>query len=177
MVESAYWRLVPYEWRPAQLWYQFKCWLWIRHSTMKPRSLGHTWVDRSELLPHLMFEVLGRFLEEECSPGIVDWDAIDEHRAAMAEMKELWRWWTEDYLPFNSTEYLDEVERPEWVNLPEEKMGDLVVYPVEFRFSSPEAEQAYHEAHRQRADAEMAMFEELKARCKRLVDVMHYMWT
>jgi hypothetical protein len=107
-IQSGYWCVVPYEWRPKNIWYKFKCWGWKRYTTVKPRTLDHTWYDKSGLLPHVMFEILCRFVEEEMYPdgeeGIVDWSWTDDHQNAHDEMISLYKWWTEEYeedYPFN----------------------------------------------------------------------------
>ena len=56
-----------------RLWYKLKCWAWHRYNTIKPRYMPHTWMDRDSLLEGCVFEVLSKFLEDECSPGCVDW--------------------------------------------------------------------------------------------------------
>ena len=48
------------------------------HIIYIPRYLSrYGWCDRVEALPHIMFEILSKFIEEECSPGIVDWEGSD----------------------------------------------------------------------------------------------------
>ena len=87
--------------------YKFKCWAWCRYTTVKPRNLPHTWCDRTELLSHVMFEVLSEFIEKECNPGHVEWhDPEWSHkitvngveRYVMDEMKALYDWWNKKYL-------------------------------------------------------------------------------
>lgn len=164
----------------SDLWYRLKCWAWHRYSTVRPRTLPHTWCDRSHLLPHVMFEVLGRFLEEECGEdGIVDWDSDEQHRTAMAEMRELWRWWNEEYLKFDGMDLLDGVEAPSLLeDGPRRRLGDgTEVFSMKFHWSSDEARAAYDEASAASYEAEAAMEAELKSRMKRLVDVKDFMWT
>jgi len=174
-LQYLYWRIVPYNWRPGQLWYQFKCWSWKRYSTVRPRWLPHTWVDRDVLLAHCMFEVLGRFLEGECGDdGIVDWDADEAHRTAMAELRELWRWWAEDYLKFDRADLTAGLKAPEWTS---HETEDGFGFRIEFRHESPEAEAAWTTAILKVADSEAEMEAELKRRMKRLVDVSSFMWT
>ena len=100
-IRSAYWGIIPYEWRPHHVWYRFKCWSWRRYSTVKPRYLSHTWCDRSELMPHMMFEILCNFIEKECSPGHIEWYGEHGHKVgdkyAMDEMLELVDWWKNVY--------------------------------------------------------------------------------
>lgn len=73
-IRDKYYDIVPYNWRPKEIWYRFKCWAWYRYSTVKPRYLGHTWVDRDRLLIHTTFEILCQFYEKECGE---DWQARD----------------------------------------------------------------------------------------------------
>lgn len=96
-----YWAHWSYDWRPGQIWYRLKCFLWKRYSTVKPRYLPHTWCDRMELLPHTMFEILSDFIEGECSPGHVEWHGeyghkikVDgEEKYVRDEMQDLYDWW------------------------------------------------------------------------------------
>lgn len=96
-----YYGIVPYEFRPKNLWYQFKCWAWHRYTTVKPRTLDHTWCDKSYLLHHLIFQVLVDFVEKEMypagKPGRVDWEYDFEHKEAHDKIMELYIWWTQDY--------------------------------------------------------------------------------
>lgn len=113
----AYWSLVPYEYRPREVWYKFKCWAWKRYTTVKPRYLPHTWTDRCALMPHMMFEILCEFVENECGEdGHIEWYGEHGHRMVeaysrdtllgsltnhntyvMEEMLELVHWWKEIY--------------------------------------------------------------------------------
>lgn len=114
-IKYAYWKVVPYGLRPGQLWYRFKCWVWHRYSTIKPRTLPHTWVDRCSLMPHMMFEILSDFIEGECGEDChVQWyaDESDEESGWVPhtvevdgkqvnvrdEMQDLYDWWHKDYL-------------------------------------------------------------------------------
>ena len=162
-------KLIPYSWRPRQLWLQLRNFLWDRYSTVRPRTLGHGWVDRDMLLEHIMFEILGQFLEKECGPdGIIDWDADEEHRAAMAEMRELWRWWKEH-----------QQTKLEYPELPPESVSEIApgIFESKWEFESSAAEEAYEEAAKRAMDEEMARRDELTSRLKRLVDVRRFMWT
>ena len=97
-------------WHPKELWYQTKCWLRRPYTTIKPRTLGHTWCDRDKLLAHMMFEILSQFIEKECSPGVVDWEGTDRrvdvvmpsghvvNRNVRVEMQKLYDWWQQQYL-------------------------------------------------------------------------------
>jgi len=92
-------------WYPSRLWYSFKCWAWKRFTTVKPRYLGHTWCDRCELLPHVMFEVLSHFIENECNPGDIEWygehgrrvTVNGEERYVRDELQQIYDWWHKTY--------------------------------------------------------------------------------
>ncbi|MCK9458443.1 MAG: hypothetical protein M0R80_02220 [Proteobacteria bacterium] len=119
-IKYKYWEIVPYDWRPWQMWYRFKSFIWTRPTVIKPRYLPYTWCDRMEMLPHMMFEILSQFIEQECSPGHVDWEASD-HKIRVVkddsidpgsglpldpgkmvnvrdEMQELYDWWHNVYM-------------------------------------------------------------------------------
>ena len=94
---SLYLDVVPYDYRPKNLWYTFKCWAWKRHTTIKPRTLDHKWCDKVELLPHMVFEILCRFVEDELGPERERVKQADCWEAAYKEMDELYEWWTKEY--------------------------------------------------------------------------------
>ena len=148
--------MIPYNWRPSTLWYKFSCWAWYRHTTKKPRYLPHTFVDKTTLVPHMMFELLSEFLEKECSPGIVDWThcthSVGERTFnVLEEMQELNEWWHEVY----HKQYPLRVE-----NL----WGD-------YDFTHNDA--VIDKINR----LEDIMEQELYARLHRLVDIIPFMWT
>ena len=103
-IKSLYWIVVPYDWRPGELWYRLTCWAWKRYTTVKSRYLPHTYCDSVVLLPCTMFEILSRFIEKECSPGHVDWvgtgHMVKVHGKLVNvrdEMQEIYDWWHTDY--------------------------------------------------------------------------------
>lgn len=98
-IRQYYYNTISYDWRLGQIWYRFKCWGWKRYTTVKPRNLPHTWYDRGDLIPHLIFEVLCQFVEKEVRHGYIDWEYTAEHSFAKQEMDELYKWWTEEYDP------------------------------------------------------------------------------
>ncbi len=72
---DCYW-IIPYDWRLGQIWYKFSCRFWHKYSTVKPRTLGHTWVDRDNLLAHTSFEILSDFVENEY-PNSHDFEQLE----------------------------------------------------------------------------------------------------
>ena len=104
-IQYAYWDIIPYDYRPGQLWYRFKCWAWKRYSVVKPRYLPYTWCDKDLIMAHAMFELLSKFIEDECSPGIVAWYGVNGHKIEVNgkevyvrdEMQALYDWWHKEY--------------------------------------------------------------------------------
>jgi hypothetical protein len=104
-----YYKIVPYHWRPKNIWYALKCKFWHRYTTIKPRGLSHEWLDRDLLLLHMIFEILCQFVEKELIPseGQINWESDEEHKFAKKEMLELYHWWLNEYdedYPFNLPE-------------------------------------------------------------------------
>ena len=105
-IKYMYWHTWPYDWRPGQVYYRLIGFCWYRYTTVKPRTLKyHTWCDRDCILTHMMFEILSQFLEEECSPGIVDWEGSNHRitygghsRNVQHVMWHLYYWWKDVYL-------------------------------------------------------------------------------
>ena len=96
-VKTAYWQTIPYRWRPSMIWQRFACWGWRRHTTIKPRTMP--WDGFTEyglLLPHVMFEVLVRYVEKQNSSGKTD--TIDP------EVLGLYQWWNEVFVPYHERE-------------------------------------------------------------------------
>ena len=100
-LKHLYWKTVPYNWRPAQIIYRLKCFLWYRHTVVHPKTLPfYTWCDRCTLLPHTMFQILADFIEQECSPGHIDWESSGHEievdgviKNVRKEMQDLYDWW------------------------------------------------------------------------------------
>lgn len=105
-IKYFYWDWVPYDYRPLELWYRFKCFAWHRYTTVKPRAMGHTFMDRCVLLPHLIFEVLCNYFERECdSKPVVDTGRADRDKD-YAELWDHYTWWTQTFLPCFGTDLL-----------------------------------------------------------------------
>lgn len=174
-------------WRIREWWYQAKCFLWKRYSTVKPRYLPHTWVDCTALLPHVMFEVLSRFKEQECSPGVVDWRHESAHkvsvngveRLVIDEIEELYVWW--------NTYVHKEIPK-----LSDEKYAELKAYedahavpdtPETERFIGPnfpteaESEEYYHLLHVWSAVDDDIWEKDIQEKMIRLVNIYRSLWT
>jgi len=184
-IKYAYWRHWPYDWRPHQIWYRLKCFLWHRYTTVKPRYLAHTWCDRDTLLAHMMFEILSDFIEKECSPGHVEWYGEHGHKIEVAgeekyvrdEMQDLYDWWH----VVCQTEY-PEVDDLLWAeankhrptrNLRQE--GEFSVWDPQFPIE--EDKELWNNCVRATSKLEQMRVTDLQRRLHRLINVMPYMWT
>lgn len=66
LIKESYWNIVPYDYRPSNLWQKFLDWSWYRYTVIHPRTLpGFGWTDRDHLLVHSCFEILTQFMEKE----------------------------------------------------------------------------------------------------------------
>jgi len=92
-----YYNLVPYDYRPFQLLYRFRCWAWYRYTTVHPRTLPwHTWMDRDTLFEHCAFEILCQFVEKE-KPA-EHWDLENSpNKDLWPKLFECYRWWKDVY--------------------------------------------------------------------------------
>lgn len=159
-VQNIYHSIIPYDYRPSQLYYRAKCFL-CRYSTVKSRYLPHTWCDRDNLLFHTSMEILSEFLEKECSPGIVNWEADEWHSDAMREMRTIYKWYHEEYMG-----KLDS--------------GDLFYEPSlledPWNFSKPLPPEYLKMLHMIQYAGEITEAKK-KEMLHRLIEVMPYMWT
>jgi hypothetical protein len=203
-IQNFYWSIVPHHLRPGQLWYRFKCWIWHRYSTVKPRGLPHTWVDRSHLMPHMIFEILSNFIEKECGENcFVEWYGDDPHMIEVSghqvnvrdEMQDLYDWWHKDYIVnidnihdewhahrelhvkdvFNPVEDKETLEWVESVDGSDEAFDGLVSWDHEY--SSPEAEIENERLFAEARAKETAYLEGLNSRLHRVINIIPYMWT
>lgn len=165
-VEDLYHTIIPFDYRPKNIWYTFTCFAWKRYSTVKPRKLGHTWIDRSHLVFHVVFEVLSDYVEKELNklsedhPIPVnlgseynDWDTAEK------ELREIHNWWINDY----NEDYI-------W-NLSDEDFDRL--YP----WTTPEDYTGKDYRGIARVKAEQQYEDMVLAKAKRVIDLSPYMWT
>jgi len=189
-IRYKYWEIWPYDLRPGVMLYNFKCWSWKRYSTIKPRTLGHTWCDRRELLLHMSFEILVQFIERECSPGHTEWygefapqiEVNGVEINAMDEMLELKQWWEvvyqKDY-PEKTDEIWEAAEKvsPRHVLTHEDDMPDCVAGTLEFVYEDDEQRDTYRALMGETNALECHMDAEAEKMLKRLAAVRLWMWT
>ena len=175
-IQYTYWKVFPYGYRPGQLWYRLKCFVWHRYTTVKPRQLDHTWRDRAGLMPYMIFEILSQFLEKECSPGIVDWEGSDHRimygghsRNVNDVMWHLYHWWHNIYLKKNEHEH-----GAYHKHFSENTLNDSVFNPV---WKSIEDRVHSDKLFNRGSKKEVAMIKQLNENLKYVVDLIPYMWT
>lgn len=158
--------------RLKNAWWYLRGLLWDRHNVLKIRTLPPTWNDRSEKMVHAMFQILVDFIDQECSPGCVDWDGHPSDKAVMDEMLDHKKWWQE--VAQQHDDYAGLGEPPEWdMFTPEcEYESNGMTY---FVMAAPPPEvTAYYAAAREN---EQKFEAELNRRLHRLLDLRPYMWT
>ena len=175
------------KWHPQEVWYRLKCWVWHRYSTICPRYLDHTWIDRTELLPHAMFEILSDFVENECSPGHIEWygegahtiEVNGEERYVRDELQEIYEWWHVTFqkeYPKKEDELWKEAKHftPTKEFHPTENE-----HLVEWRFEwdNPEAEETYNRIMSELQELENQAKKEMNDYMHRLVNVRGSLWT
>lgn len=187
-IKYAYWNIIPYDWRPGQIWYRLKCFLWHRYTTVKPRYLHHTWCDRCEIMPHMMFEILAQFIEDECSPGYVQWYGEQGHKITvngqekyvLDEMKDLVAWWDDvwngeweevnDILWAEAHKHDPETEWTEVDGKPHLSYWDP-------QFKETEDGEIWHFCMRAVNKLERNMHKAREKCLHRMIAIMPYMWT
>jgi hypothetical protein len=125
-----------------KMWYYFKCWAWNRYSTVTPRFVGPTWIDRNNLLLHTSFEILMDYVEKEHEnswtvesleaelakpvnpddPHSREW--CESYLSVATEIEFLYRWWTE-LRPAREAEYNRRLEA--WDTLHSKQRADYTV--------------------------------------------------
>lgn len=63
---------------------------------LKIKTLEKGWQDREDILLHAAFQCLVDFVEQEIPTDASDWDHDKSTRRALKEMRELYKWWTEE---------------------------------------------------------------------------------
>lgn len=164
-------------WRVKDWIYRFKCFVWHRYTTTKPRYLDHTWCDISHLLVHTSFELLLRFYEQEMYEYYTDWDYDEYHRNARDKIEYLVDWYINDFIPYDN-----------WEN--QKIMFDLQPEPItsfwdtdergylrELEFDNEDDELFYHAINQAVWDYEARMEQEIEDNLKLLAEVRPYLWT
>ena len=187
-IKYKYWEIWPHCLRPMTMWYNFKCWAWHRYSTIRCRNLPNTWCDRRTILLHASFEILTQFIDEECSPGHVEWYGDGAHQVevngstenVMDEMKELYFWWNTVYLkeyPEKCDKLWDAVDGPEMLCVPQEGQPDFIAGQLEMVYRDDEHRDGYKARINGINALEGFMDRKAEEMLKRLAAVRLWMWT
>jgi hypothetical protein len=178
-IKKIYYKILPYDYRPGQLWYKTKCFCWHRYTTVRPKGLGHGWCDRDHLLVETMFTILSDFVENECVESIVDWYHENGHTVkvngvevrAIDEMLSLYNWW---HLKYKKA--YKEIEESWWDKaMALEKEDQDEIFNPKFKRAK---DKELHSFYVRRAmNVETLVDEELQEMLKRLVNVRRSMWT
>lgn len=131
---------------------------WCKWTTIKPRTLPHSWVDYGDQIPHLIFECLSRFMERDGGNEMEDdtFPHADDVGVA-TELKDHYHWWKNVF--FQQSEAI-------WDAM-----------PARNGFGSMLHDEAYQDALDRAGKEEKALEAELHRRCKRLIDLSGYMWS
>lgn len=157
-------------------WYWLKCYLWRKHNHVRIRTLPVTWSDRTEILPHAMFQVLSDFMEKEKPGERIDWSWNEEHAHVWKEMNELYEWWHNTYLPFDPWKAAPIPEDVE-PNVRIKEMEDGRRLTEVLSWGSQEHETAYKLAWEKHREAEEDMERQLEENSIRLIRIRRYLWT
>jgi hypothetical protein len=126
----------------------------------------------------MMFEILSQFIEKECSPGHIDWDATEHHKNARKEMQELYDWWNHYYnkqYTIDSEAIWKEIEKhsPTVNWIPTE--ADFIEWSPQW--DNDADKQAYNSGYKKLQKFEDRVEKELEKNLHRLITIMPYMWT
>ena len=176
---------IPFEYRFGPVWQRVKDFCWYRNSTIKPRTLDHSWCDRRELLLHMSMEILGQFIEKECSPGHVLWYGDGGPKIgdkfAMDEMKEIWNWWNITYQKEypETTDALWNLISDCAPAIEHRKLDPPLAHlkRMVFHFKDDKHEAKYRALTEQARELEQKIEDQSDEMLQRLAAVRQYMWT
>lgn len=190
-LRKLYYKIIPYDYRPHNLYYQFICWIWYRYRSVKPRTLpGQTWIDRDKLLEHTSFEILSQFMEKElkgyrsedwsyyyadCVSDLVDFGGSKKDPYYVLDY--LYRWWKF---------YNEKKERlgESWDKLREQhckssfdKIDDSNFLALNYNWDTPENEKIADLIFKRYMKKENKFYEELTENLILLIRLRRFMWT
>ena len=165
--------------------YRIKCWLGL-HNKVQPRYLKDHYSDIVDVLPHTIFEILSQFIERECSPEIVDWEAsghtVEVHGKMVnvrQEMQELYDWWHKYYNKErleNEDKLWDKISKyvPKIEFIPIE---GITASKMERKWKNSWQKKQYQKFSKISIDQEVADNKTLIENCHRVVNLIPYLWT
>ena len=154
-------------------WYKFICWLWYWHTTIKPRYVDHTYHDTTSLMPHMMFELLSRFIEEEADDAVWyhEYATLINGKNIRDEMQELYDWWHKEFKEY------DEIEDIIFNEL--EKHSPLSIFGDYFnpKYRTNEDKIIYECLLTALNKLEIIRENDIKIKMIRLVKITEHLWT
>ncbi len=187
-IQEIYWSIIPYDYRPSQIFYYFKCLLFKRYNIVKCRYLDCRWHDRDTILAHTMFEILSQFIEKECSTDNIEWYGEygskiivnGKEKYVRDEMQDIYDWWHKKYnKEYPETEDIWWEKRLQYS--PEMKYVQSEVHKncstVEFIYKTSDHKYHYQQILQIMNDLDQHIHKELQDYMHRIVNIMDYMWT
>jgi len=140
-------------------------------------------------MPHMMFEVLTRFIDDECSPGYVQWygeeghkiTVNDQEKYVLDEMKDLVAWW--DTVWNSEWEEVQDIlwaeahkhdPTSEWTEYGDAKPGLSYWDP---QFTETEDGELWHVCLRAVSKLERIMHKKREDMLHRMITIIPYLWT
>lgn len=187
------------------IFYKLKCFIFRPYTTIKPRNLGHTWCDTTELIPHMLFELLERFLVGEMNlsletykfvnPPIVvtstkDWKVEEivngKKLNPYKEMARILKWWHTEYIAsWNGEHPVENKLRADFNKYGDQRNFTEQWIPKEDEKgrkyvqweNKPVDKKRFDKAHKDWMQFEEKMSKDLIENMKILVSLHEYMWT
>jgi hypothetical protein len=149
-----------------------------RYTTIRPRYLHNDYVDERELMIHINFELLMRFIESDAIDHI-DW--YDDNCKLNDEYVidiwiRLYEWYKIDFMRYYRGEYADAIYAncPDPLSWTTERDGATY---FELKFASPDDERKHNECMQQLHDLDERYERMANDNLKLLIDTRLYMWT
>ena len=176
-VQCLYWRTIPYDYRPGQLWYWLKCRLYKKFNQVNIKSLTYTYNDPEHVLEHAIFQVLVDFIEKEDPFNHFDTEN-SHHKNEWAELKELYLWWKNLYLDYHHNwEKYHHVIPGGMSDIVFTKIPGSNLSSMDFVYKPPDAKEFVHIWYKQNDEVDNFFYDELTKRAKRLIELRYLLWT
>ncbi len=163
--------------------------------------MDHTWCDRDTVLPHMIFEILAKFIDNECSPGHVVWYGEHGHKIipgvnyncykdedinhpdavyVLDYMKDLRCWFYDTYIKeidITHDEWYDFHSKHCTVKFESIKKESGNWSKMNFIYDSPENEKQDKELLHAGEEKEKELIQELENKMIEVIKIRDHMWT
>jgi hypothetical protein len=167
-----------------RLWSKFRYWWKYHNYKIVPRYIHCGYQDKVEVLPHMIFEILSLFIEEECSPGYVEWYGKYGHKIkgkfVRDEMQELYDWWNKDYNKKRDTlkskiwaKIYKYSPKTEFISIKDNPGLTTMKRTFKNSWYKKQSKKHWDELHKMERQYEL----DLNKNCKRVIDLIPYLWT